>query len=651
MPKTYIKDLSGINRILNPLDIKSGDFKLVLNYNSDIASAKKKRPGYEAFLDRIDNFEVYNLISERLSIGRLVLRVSGVSIYKYTFTGSTWGSAVKTNIGHVVNAKQIIGDTTGTGSTMEATTTYMAQGFKTSTTNACQYLDLLLLKVGTPGTLTVRIETDTAGSPSGTLVDANATATIAASAISTTTGWVTTKFTNSFTLVAGDQYHIVIRPSATADGTNYVKWAGTTSNLYSNGSLKKSTNSGSTYAANTTIVDGGFMLYLLTGCKMGHTVLNNLLILGNGGDYTQKYDGVTFTDMTTAPRCPYWLTYKGRAYCFKPDYNGSRGFFSKTNDATSWTNDPNDVSTGNYFDIDPDYHGDIVGAEVIDDRIIVHKEQGSYRIIPDEFGRPSEILPVPTKKTATSHWAITQVNGKSYYPATDGQVYTHTGTEPSLISFAIKDLAEGITDSLRSSLVAGEWRNFYYLSAVGDITENAIFGTNGVARTFSNAVLVFNTLLNEWYLYTFGHKPTCFATFNDSAGKEYLFFGDNNGYTWKFGVGTLDGTLPVHGEIEIWPMYLGQFDSKKDIDYISVMGQMGNEAQILYNFDFGDWQSVGDLKGQLAVRSVLDMGGSRRNIGFKIIDSSTTTESIIYGFGVNAFAWDPEQDKSSTQQV
>jgi hypothetical protein len=645
MADFYYTNLSGMNRSLNPLEIKPGDFKLVLNYNSDITGAKKKRDGYETFLNNPDSSEVYNMFEEKLSSGRFVLRVSGTSIYKYAFTGSTWGSAVKTGIGYVLNQKQLIGDTTGTGNVLDATTDYLAQGFQVDTTASCAYINLLLLKVGTPGTITIRIETDVTGSPSGTLVNANATATIAASALSTSANWNTVNFT-AFTLTASTQYHIVIRPSATSDGSNYVQWLGSTSNVYANGSLKISTNSGSTWAATSTTLDAGFIVYLQTKCRMGHTVLYNKMILGNGGDYSMQYDGVTFANVTEAPRAKYWLTYKGRVYAFGVDYAPSRGFFCKTADLTSWTNDPDDVTTGNWFDIDNDYNGDVTGAEVIDDRIIVHKQYGSYRLVPDEFGRVSEILPIPTMQTAASHYAISKLRGVSLYPSRNG-VYGHQGVTPTLISKPIEDLYQGIVQTKIKDLCSGTWRDHYYLSAMGSVTEGARLG-GGVSRVFTNAVFVYNSLLNEWYLYSLGHQPTAFGTWLDSSDIENMYFGDSLGNTFKFGTGTLDGTLPIHAEFEFWPINLGIPDRLKDFDRIGFITDKGMESELLYNFDGDDFSSLGSLSESCNNRLLSDVGGGRRNIAFKVVDSSKVTGSVVYGVSISASAEDFQDEKGST---
>lgn len=69
--------------------------------------------------------------------------------------------------------------------------------------------------------LVIRIETDNSGEPSGTLVDANATATITAASLSTSYSDETVTWGGSFTLTKGTQYWVVFQVAST-DGTNYV---------------------------------------------------------------------------------------------------------------------------------------------------------------------------------------------------------------------------------------------------------------------------------------------------------------------------------------------------------------------------------------------------------------------------------------------
>jgi hypothetical protein len=87
--------------------------------------------------------------------------------------------------------------------------------------------------LGTPsGSVTVRIETDSGGSPSGTLVDANATATVDLTA----PGSVIATFPADITVVDATTYHIVLVCSAQSAGNAFA--INTKSGGYSSGSIK-----------------------------------------------------------------------------------------------------------------------------------------------------------------------------------------------------------------------------------------------------------------------------------------------------------------------------------------------------------------------------------------------------------------------------
>lgn len=101
----------------------------------------------------------------------------------------------------------------------------LMQGFQLFNTESVGFSKLYLKKVGSPtGTMTLRIETDNAGDPSGTLVDANATITVAESSLTTSYQLVDFNFPASFSLTGSTQYHLVLSTSRTASATNYVSW-------------------------------------------------------------------------------------------------------------------------------------------------------------------------------------------------------------------------------------------------------------------------------------------------------------------------------------------------------------------------------------------------------------------------------------------
>jgi hypothetical protein len=99
-----------------------------------------------------------------------------------------------------------------------------------------QGVSLLLRKVGTIATdLTIRIETDSSGHPSGTLADANATFTITAATFTDAFfDWRLINSTNKFTLQANTKYWIVCA-STGGDASNYFAWTRYNGNPYKNG--------------------------------------------------------------------------------------------------------------------------------------------------------------------------------------------------------------------------------------------------------------------------------------------------------------------------------------------------------------------------------------------------------------------------------
>jgi hypothetical protein len=123
-------------------------------------------------------------------------------------------------------------------SLVNTTAESLAQSF-TFTSNTIENVRLWLRKVAAPtGTLTLRIETNNAGAPSGTLVDANATTTVTEASLATSYGWITFEFTN-FALSTGT-YWLVLSTSRAESATNYIEWgADTSSPAYAGGEMRQ----------------------------------------------------------------------------------------------------------------------------------------------------------------------------------------------------------------------------------------------------------------------------------------------------------------------------------------------------------------------------------------------------------------------------
>jgi hypothetical protein len=112
----------------------------------------------------------------------------------------------------------------------------LAQSFQIGSTATIDKAQLHLKKTGSPGgTMTLRIETDNSGEPSGTLADANATIGVAESGLSTSLAMVDFDFSTNFSLSGSTTYWLVLSTDRTQSDTNYVEWGADAGGGYSSG--------------------------------------------------------------------------------------------------------------------------------------------------------------------------------------------------------------------------------------------------------------------------------------------------------------------------------------------------------------------------------------------------------------------------------
>jgi len=141
----------------------------------------------------------------------------------------------------------------------------VSQGFKMSNYNITN-LAVPIIRIGiyvkknagTNTDLVVRVETDNAGQPSGTLADASATATIAAGSIGSGYSWIMSTF--SFTLAGNTLYWIVVKHAVEDTGNSQYYLLGNTSGTYGNGHVDTYTTGYITAGAGTTAVNGSWAL-------------------------------------------------------------------------------------------------------------------------------------------------------------------------------------------------------------------------------------------------------------------------------------------------------------------------------------------------------------------------------------------------------
>jgi len=126
--------------------------------------------------------------------------------------------------------------------------TRLWQGFQVSQTGFYEYFALALNEVGTTtGTISIQVQTNSSGIPSGTQVTDSPSATITGSTLDGRTRYVVFRFDPPIFLTGATQYHIVLLRSNAVDSVNYYRWAEDDDNSYSSGTA--GTYDGTTYTA------------------------------------------------------------------------------------------------------------------------------------------------------------------------------------------------------------------------------------------------------------------------------------------------------------------------------------------------------------------------------------------------------------------
>lgn len=121
----------------------------------------------------------------------------------------------------------------------------LAQSFQVTGSQTVDEVKLWLKKVGSPtGTMTLRIETDSSGDPSGVLAHANLTVTVAESGLGASYADVSFSFASSASISGSTTYWIVLSTDRSASQTDYVDWgADGSSPGYANGEMKSESSS------------------------------------------------------------------------------------------------------------------------------------------------------------------------------------------------------------------------------------------------------------------------------------------------------------------------------------------------------------------------------------------------------------------------
>ncbi len=135
----------------------------------------------------------------------------------------------------------------------------LAQGFQVVTAGPVAFVDLTLIRVGSPdGSVWATIESDAAGNPSGTVLATSVVMFI--NNLSTTKQTIRFIFRAPASLAAATQYHLVLNGNYILSGVNGIQWEGNSASVYASGVAKQ--YDGTSWAASVSPVDLSLKVYV-----------------------------------------------------------------------------------------------------------------------------------------------------------------------------------------------------------------------------------------------------------------------------------------------------------------------------------------------------------------------------------------------------
>ena len=156
--------------------------------------------------------------------------------------------------------------------------------------------------------------------------------------------------------------------------------------------------------------------------KAVYTMYGGVCLVASGGLLQAITGGNTLTTVTGSPeRCDFVTVRTGRVLVYAGDSDALK--YSAIGDYTSWTNAPNDSSSGQSTNVGYKDPGNIIAVDFLSKAIMVYKEGGrAYKIVGEPQDSDYAVEPVSQTAYCGSQRATVSVDSKSYYLGTAGMM-------------------------------------------------------------------------------------------------------------------------------------------------------------------------------------------------------------------------------------
>lgn len=365
------------------------------------------------------------------------------------------------------------------------------------------------------------------------------------------------------------------------------------------------------------------------GAHVGHTVLDDTMIIGDGTAATRHTtDGTSFTNTTSAPLAEHWATYQERVWAARGTATSGTAtdmIFSTTGTATDWTTDSSSIRVPG--------PGRINSLFKSADRLVATKDSGEmFRW--DGFS----LVDLTTNLGPSSPYSIGESEDLRLYLNRKG-VFGYGGNRPEILSNPIErqiynDPGNGIVGTVFND-APGAIHKFDYFCSVGTVTDDL------TDETVADCILKYDLLHDEWGNWKFADRPTAFHSYRDEDGVEQLIFGDSGGQCYQLSGVTFNDNGSTIEAVAEGVIHFGVPELDKEFNFIWAFCNPGSQAKVQVavedTFTKGKKKWIDLKQTRDGVMEAKFPAGTRGKLLFwKVYEASRDARFHFYGFTVDA---------------
>jgi hypothetical protein len=296
----------------------------------------------------------------------------------------------------------------------------------------------------------------------------------------------------------------------------------------------------------------------------------NKLIVANGVDAVQGWDGTTWSAITNAPVAgKFPAVYQQKLFLLTE--NG----FLHYSDVINATGTDFTTTLWNNRGINPNDGQKSKMVKRHRNRLVIFKEESIYRY--DGANEPEAVIMVGTHSSKS-----VVINGDIYFHHPTGYYRMGIG-EPVCISRSVQKYFDGMSNANWTKVASGrDLENVYCW--IGDVTINDPL-EHDYGVTYSNVVLVYNIFAQTWTVYT-GWDARVWH-YDETSGLSY--FGTSTGKIVQINkdYADVDGatSLPITFEVIFMPEDCNYPEKYKEFGLIKVIGKFTSDVLIAEDFD------------------------------------------------------------------